>query len=113
MSQEKIHRLLHFPFEPPAHAEFPPLAGSPEAPILTLFTMLITAIGPDGRKSTATGNLPGKFGLRQQLLGVGNPQVGKDVAAAVKYFSLFSHGHFRIRALESDFNLIFSCPHSR
>jgi hypothetical protein len=61
LSPEQMHRLLHFPFDTPALAEFPPQAGTPEAPILTLFTMLITAIGADGLKTTATGNLPRNF----------------------------------------------------
>ena len=61
LSSEQMHRLLYFPFETPSLAEFPSLAGTPEAPVLILFAMLVTAIGPDGLKTTATGNLPRNF----------------------------------------------------
>ena len=62
LSSEQMHRFLHFPFETPALVTFPScLDIAPEAPILTLFILLIDAIGDDGLKATATGNLPRNF----------------------------------------------------
>jgi len=62
LSPEQMHRLLHFPFETLHLVEFPsPLDIAPEAPIMTLFKLLADAIGQDGLKATATGNLPRNF----------------------------------------------------
>jgi hypothetical protein len=62
LSSEQMHRFLHFPFESPDLVSFPDrLDISPEAPILTLFNLLTAAIGDDGLKTTATGNLPRNF----------------------------------------------------
>lgn len=62
LSPEQMHRLLHFPFETPHLVAFPsPLDIVPEAPIMTLFKLLANAIGDNGLKATATGNLPRSF----------------------------------------------------
>jgi hypothetical protein len=62
LSSEQMHRFLHFPFESPDLVSFSAcLDITPEAPILTLFKLLVDAIGDDGLKTTATGNLPRNF----------------------------------------------------
>jgi hypothetical protein len=62
LSSEQMQRLLYSPFESPDLIEFPAmLDAEPSAPILTLFTLLIDAIGEDGLKATAKGNLPRAF----------------------------------------------------
>ena len=59
LSAEQMHRFLHFPFESPDLASFAPsLDSTAQAPILSLFNLLASAIGTDGLKPTATGNLP-------------------------------------------------------
>jgi hypothetical protein len=62
LSPESMHRMLHFPFASPEIVLFPDvLDTSPTAPIVTLFGMLVEAIGAEGLKPTATGKLPQKF----------------------------------------------------
>ncbi len=62
LSPEQMHRLLNFPFTSPQLAQFPEVLDSvPKAPILTLFEMLVGAIGEQGLRPTAKGNLPQKF----------------------------------------------------
>ncbi len=62
LSPEQMHRLLHFPFTSPQLVRFPEILDSvPKAPILTLFDLLTGAIGEQGLKPTAKGNLPQKF----------------------------------------------------
>ena len=62
LSPEQMFRMLHFPFTSPELVCFPEvLDASPSAPILTLFTLLTGAIGEQGLKPTAKGNLPQKF----------------------------------------------------
>ena len=59
LSSEQMHRLINFPFESPDIIEFPSqLNISPSAPIAALFKMLADAVGENGLKPTATGNLP-------------------------------------------------------
>ncbi|MFZ2445169.1 MAG: hypothetical protein WAW37_02320 [Syntrophobacteraceae bacterium] len=59
LSSEQMHRFLHFPFESPDLVSFPsPLDVAPEAPILSLFSLLIERLGDQGVKATTTGNLP-------------------------------------------------------
>jgi hypothetical protein len=59
LSSEQMHRFLHFPFESPRLVTFPyRLDIAPEAPVMTLFNLLADAIGEEGLKATATGNLP-------------------------------------------------------
>jgi hypothetical protein len=59
LSSEQMHRFLYFPFETPQLVTFPEVLDvSPEAPILTLFNLLVNAIGDQGLKPTSTGNLP-------------------------------------------------------
>jgi hypothetical protein len=62
LSPSQMHRVLHFPFDSPELERFaeslePPL----EAPALTLFALLVEAIGEKGLKPTAKGNLPQRF----------------------------------------------------
>lgn len=62
ISSEQMHRFLHFPFETPDLIALPTaLDGDPQAPVLALFNLLAIAIGNDGLKATATGNLPRNF----------------------------------------------------
>jgi len=62
LSPEQMHRLLHFPLASPELVRFPEvLTTSPTASIVTLFEMLLEAIGETGLKPTAKGNLPQKF----------------------------------------------------
>ena len=59
LSPEQMHRLLYFPFSSPRLVNFPDrLDIAPTAPILTLFELLVEAIGAQGLKPTAKGNLP-------------------------------------------------------
>jgi hypothetical protein len=59
LSPYQIHRFLHFPFDSPELVTYAPVVpGDPKAPILTLFGLLADAIGEQGLKATATGNLP-------------------------------------------------------
>lgn len=62
LSSEQMHRFLHFPFASPQLVTFPDTLGiTPTAPILTFFGLLTEAIGEQGLKPTAKGNLPQKF----------------------------------------------------
>ncbi len=62
LSAHQMHRFLHFPFDSPQLVTFPPcLAVTPRAPLLTLFRLLAEALGEQGLKATAKGNLPRKF----------------------------------------------------
>ena len=61
LSPKQMYRFLHFPLESPDMAVFSHDITSPEAPVLSLFTLLSEAIGDKGLKATATGNLPQKF----------------------------------------------------
>jgi len=62
LSPEQMHRMLHFPFTSPEWVSFPEaLSTTPTAPILSLFDLLVEAIGETGLKPTAKGNLPQKF----------------------------------------------------
>jgi len=62
LSPEQMGRFLYHPFDSPDIVTFPEvLAGEPVAPILTLFGLLVDAIGEQGLKPTAKGNLPRAF----------------------------------------------------
>ena len=62
LSPEQMHRFLHFPFDSLALITFPScLDITPQAPITALFNLLVNAIGDEGLKATATGNLPRNF----------------------------------------------------
>lgn len=62
LSPEQMHQMLNFPFASPGLVRFPEvLDATPAAPILTLFQQLTDAIGEQGLKPTARGNLPRNF----------------------------------------------------
>ncbi|CAG1064738.1 hypothetical protein BAC1_00303 [uncultured bacterium] len=62
LSPGQMHRFLDFPFSSPGIASFAEgLNCQPEAPVLKLFSLLADAIGTDGLKATAKGNLPRQF----------------------------------------------------
>jgi len=62
LSPAQMHRFLYFPFDSPDLATFPsPLDVAPDAPIAFCFEKLAEAIGEDGLKPTAIGNLPRTF----------------------------------------------------
>jgi len=62
LSPAQMHRFLHFPFDSPELVRFAEsLEPPPEAPVLTLFALLVEAIGEKGLKPTAKGNLPRRF----------------------------------------------------
>lgn len=62
LSPEQMHRFLDFPFSSPGIASFAEgLNCQPEAPVMMLFPLLADAIGTDGLKATAKGNLPRQF----------------------------------------------------
>ncbi len=62
LSPEQMHRILDFPFTSPGLVRFPEALDTiPAAPILTLFELLANAIGEQGLKPTAKGNLPRNF----------------------------------------------------
>ncbi|MDO8682462.1 MAG: SEC-C metal-binding domain-containing protein [Armatimonadota bacterium] len=62
LSSDQMNGILYYPFDSPELVTFPScLDTQPSAPILTLFQLLAEAIGDQGLKPTATGNLPRKF----------------------------------------------------
>ena len=62
LSPEQMYRMLNFPFTSPELVHFPETTDAkPVAPILTLFELLMNAIGEQGLKPTAKGNLPRNF----------------------------------------------------
>ncbi|MCD6526745.1 MAG: SEC-C domain-containing protein [Desulfuromonas sp.] len=62
LSPEQMANVLNAPFSSPQLVSFPEcLDNEPSAPILTLFQLLVDAIGEQGLKPTAKGNLPQKL----------------------------------------------------
>lgn len=62
LSPSQMHRVLHFPFDSPELVRFAESLEPPvEAPALTLFALLVEAIGEKGLKPTVKGNLPQRF----------------------------------------------------
>ena len=62
LSPDQMHSFIHFPFASPQLVTFPTIIDeTPTAPVLTLFRLLVEAIGEKGLKPTATGNLPRNF----------------------------------------------------
>lgn len=62
LSPEQMHWMLNLPFTSPQWVRFPEaLDTQPTAPILRLFSLLADAIGEQGLKPTAKGNLPRNF----------------------------------------------------
>jgi len=62
LSPEQMHHVLNSPLSVPHLVSFPEmLENLPDAPILSLFTLLVEAIGENGLKPTAKGNLPRNF----------------------------------------------------
>ncbi len=59
LSSEQMSRILYAPFDSPKLAIFPEvLEVAPDAPVIQLLDLLLAAIGAEGLKPTATGNLP-------------------------------------------------------
>lgn len=62
LSAEQMYHLLHRPLDSPHLVTFADsLETPPSAPIITLFDLLVEALGEQGIKPTAKGNLPRKF----------------------------------------------------
>jgi hypothetical protein len=62
LSPHQMHHMLTRPFEAPEVLVFNTHpSGVEQAPIMRLFQMLVEAIGDEGLKATARGNLPQKF----------------------------------------------------
>jgi len=62
LSPEQIHQMLNFPFASQGLVRFPQVLDDiPAAPMPTLFKLLTDAIGEQGLKPTAKGNLPRNF----------------------------------------------------
>ncbi len=62
LSPEQMNALLYDPFDSPDYIRFTKsFEKEYSAPILTLFSLLVEAIGEEGLKSTAKGNLPQRF----------------------------------------------------
>ncbi len=62
LSPEQMYQMLNFPFTSPELVHFHEVLDViPAAPILTLFELLTDAIGEQGLKPTAKGNLPRNF----------------------------------------------------
>lgn len=86
LSSEQMHRFLHFPFESPDLVSFPScLDVSPEAPILSLFSLLTEGLGDQGVKATTTGNLP-----RNLCRDIAMAYLGEE-----KYREIFQYGDLR------------------
>lgn len=61
LSPDQMHGILNLPFSSPQLVTFPEqFELLPSAPILNLFNLLVEAIGEQGLKPTAKGNLPQK-----------------------------------------------------
>lgn len=60
LSSSEMHRLLHFPFESPyvVSFDFDAVKSINDAPVLRLLILIAEAIGDEGLKPTAKGNLP-------------------------------------------------------
>lgn len=62
LSPEQMHRILNLPFASPELVHFPEVLDIfPTTSILTLSELLMNAIGEQGLKPTAKGNLPRNF----------------------------------------------------
>lgn len=62
LSSFQMHRFLYQPFTSPDLVHIAtPRGAELSAPVLKLFSLLVEAIGNDGLKATAKGNLPRKF----------------------------------------------------
>ncbi len=69
LSPEQMYHMLHLPFTSPELVRFPEVLNTrPTAPILTLFELRVDAIGEQGLKPTAKGNLPQKFCRKAALV---------------------------------------------
>jgi hypothetical protein len=62
LSPVRMHQMVDFPFSSPQLVSFSDsLNVKPSVPVLTLFDLMVKAIGKDGLKATAKGNLPRNF----------------------------------------------------
>ena len=89
VSPEQMYRLLHFPFSSPHLVAFPPrLSAFPDAPMARLFDVLTKAIGEDGLKATATGNLPPNFVRESALTYFSDEEVQPGLRSEIDFFDL-------------------------
>jgi len=69
LSPEQMYQMLNFPFASPGLVRFSEMLDATSgAPILTLFELLTDAIGEQGLKPTAKGNLPRNFCRKAALV---------------------------------------------
>ena len=62
LSPAQMYQMLNLPFTSPELARFPDVFDTaPTAPLLSLCNLLVEAIGEQGLKPTAKGNLPRQF----------------------------------------------------
>mgnify|MGYP001271594277 CR=1 FL=1 len=79
LSPEQMHRVLYFPFDSPELVTYSHVViGDPSAPILAIFHLLAEAIGEQGLKPTATGNLPRNVCREAASVYWGDEAVRKD-----------------------------------
>ncbi|MCB1677238.1 MAG: hypothetical protein KDI16_00970 [Halioglobus sp.] len=79
-----MHQTLNFPFASQGLIRFPKARhANPGAPILTLFELLTDAIGEQGLKSTAKGNLP-RFCREAALVYWGEQRLGIPAESLIK-----------------------------
>jgi len=80
LTPDQAYAILYEPFASPDVVSFPnPLAVQPDAPVITLFSMLVDAIGEKGLKTTATGNLPRNFCREGMRVYLGDKQYEFDL----------------------------------
>ena len=76
LSPEQMYQILNLPFDCSDLVFFPDsIKTLPNAPLQQLFDLIISAIGTDGLKATAKGNLPQKFCRESALIFWGKDQL--------------------------------------
>ncbi len=75
LSPEQVHRLTYFPFESPELVQITEMAPAPDrVPMLRIFQVLVEALGDQGLKHTAKGNLPRKVCREMALARLGEAE---------------------------------------
>jgi len=93
LSSEAMHRFLHFPYDSPDLVVSPTVLTTlpSDSRITLLFELLAAAIGDDGVKATATGNLP-----RAMVHAIAAGSATSDeLAELMRFSSLQSEANFR------------------